>query len=209
MSYGYQGGSGNAYGYPTNTETAGYRHPQPPPPDPLEPEYAGFGIRVGARLLDELFVVLATMVVAFFLGILFAIVRGPKMPSHNMFASMGVSLVVGCIAHAIAEGTGGASLGKMVLGLRVRDENGGRASFGAALGRSFAYLIDAMFFGLVAKSAMDSSPRLQRYGDRWAHTVVVYTRSLNEPERSRSPLVGALVATLFAAVAVSLDTLLF
>ena len=38
--------------------------------------------------------------------------------------------------------------------------------------RSFAYLVDALFFGLVAYHAMKKTAQQQRYGDEWAHTIV-------------------------------------
>ena len=211
MSYGYQGGPrvpANQYDYPSTSQQAGYRYPQPPPPEPLEPEYAGFGVRAGARILDEVFRVLAAMVAGFIAGILHAILLGPVVPGAHLARTIVLSILADVFYFAIAEGTGGATLGKMILGLRVQRENGGRIGFGAAVGRSFAYLLDAQFFALVGYSAMSSSGRKQRYGDRWAHTAVVFTRSLNEPERSVSPVLGAIGALVFSSVLVGLDAII-
>ena len=184
MSYGFQGGSGNAYDYPSISQEAGYRYPQPPPPEPLEPEYAGFGIRAGARILDEIFRFLAAMAAGFAAGMVHAIWFGPMSPGSHLARTLLVSLLADVLYFTVAEGAGGATLGKMICGLRVQRETGGPIGFGAALGRSFAYLLDAMFFGLVAASAMGSSARQQRYGDRWAHTAVVL-QALAERARAR------------------------
>jgi hypothetical protein len=53
-----------------------------------------------------------------------------------------------------------------------------------ALLRSLAYYFDGLFFGLVAYSSMKQSPLNQRYGDRWAHTVVIRAKEL--PSGSRT-----------------------
>jgi uncharacterized RDD family membrane protein YckC len=211
MSYGYQGGPGvpgNTYDYPSTTQQAGYRYPQPPPPEPLEPEYAGFGVRFGARLLDEVFRMMAAMVVGFIAGFVHAILGAPIVPGSHFARTIVVALVADILYFAIAEGMGGATFGKMVLGLRVQREDGGRIGFGAALGRSFAYLLDAQFVGLVGYSAMSSSMRKQRYGDRWAHTAVVFSRSLNEPERSASPVLGAIAGLVLSSLVVGIDAVI-
>jgi uncharacterized RDD family membrane protein YckC len=208
MSYGYQGGSGNPFNYPATTAEAGYRYPQPPPPEPLEPEYAGFGIRAGARILDELFRFLGALVAGFFAGLLHAVLLGPLTPGGHVARTVVVAIFADILYFAIAERAGGATLGKMVCGLRVQRETGGRIGVGAALGRSFAYLLDAQFFGLLAASSISSSLRKQRYGDKWAHTVVVYARSLNEPERSVSPVLGAIGALVFSSLLVGIDAVI-
>ena len=85
----------------------------------------------------------------------------------------GLSLVGGLLHHSLTEGMFGASLGKLICQLRVVTEDGHSITFRKALLRSLAYYFDALFFGLVAYSSMKESPLNQRYGDKWAHTVVV------------------------------------
>jgi uncharacterized RDD family membrane protein YckC len=65
-----------------------------------------------------------------------------------------------------------------MLGLRVRRSDLAPCTVGAAFGRNLAYYIDSFFFGLVAYSSMSKSPRQQRLGDKWAHTVVVKSATL-------------------------------
>jgi uncharacterized RDD family membrane protein YckC len=77
---------------------------------------------------------------------------------------------------ALAEFLGGATLGKVLTGLRVVMH--GRpvvaVTLRAAVIRSAAFLVDSLFFGLVAYSAMGRSRSGQRVGDEWAGTVVVW-----------------------------------
>jgi uncharacterized RDD family membrane protein YckC len=65
----------------------------------------------------------------------------------------------------------GYTVGKRALGLRTVAEDGGRASAKAVLVRSLPLIIEQL--GIVALIAMMRSPRHQRFGDRWAHTLVV------------------------------------
>jgi uncharacterized RDD family membrane protein YckC len=70
----------------------------------------------------------------------------------------------------------GATPGKLVMGIRVRDVEGGRIGFGQSLARNLARLIDAIPYVipyLVGAVAVSRSPRRQRLGDRWADTVVI------------------------------------
>jgi hypothetical protein len=71
----------------------------------------------------------------------------------------------------ICESVHGSTPGKLVLGMVVLQEDGTPCRTQSAVIRSFAYLIDALFFGLIAYSAMQQSPQEQRLGDKWAETV--------------------------------------
>lgn len=68
---------------------------------------------------------------------------------------------------------GGQSLGKKVLGIRVIDARTGKpikGEFGTAIIRQLSLMIP--LFGLVDACMVFSSER-QRFGDKWAHTMVV------------------------------------
>jgi uncharacterized RDD family membrane protein YckC len=186
----------------------------PPAPDPLHglwpqqldpragppPEPAGFGIRVGARVIDAIVNVVAGAVGGgiggFILGALSVAGVIGNGWQHNIKAfaigSIALGMVGTTVCSAIAEGLGGATLGKLACGLRVLRDDYGPCTFGKALGRNAAYYIDALFFGLIAWGSMSKSPAMQRYGDRWAGTVVVKASSLSMPVRS--PAVGIIVA---------------
>ncbi|MET0553447.1 MAG: RDD family protein [Vicinamibacteria bacterium] len=69
--------------------------------------------------------------------------------------------------------TGGRSLGKRALGLRVVSQLGGRASVGSLLVRNMVRLID-LFVGVWL---VMFDPRARRLGDRLAGTLVVHERA--------------------------------
>jgi uncharacterized RDD family membrane protein YckC len=70
----------------------------------------------------------------------------------------------------------GATVGMLITGLRVVDEDGGRPAAAPALLRAVMWVVDDapwILPGLVAFVAAASSPRRQRVGDRAAKTLVV------------------------------------
>jgi uncharacterized RDD family membrane protein YckC len=163
-----------------------------------EPEAAhtvGFWPRVAARFVDGL----AAMVVSFAAGALSgALPAGaasafPKVQMSVIGAAF-VGWIVSILGNAAAEAIGGATIGKLVLGMRVRMVDGSRCTFFPALKRSVAYIWDAFFFGLVAYSAMKKDGYNQRTGDRWADTLVVRVSAIPTGLRLRDlAVVGAAV----------------
>lgn len=80
----------------------------------------------------------------------------------------------------LLEGSFGATLGKLVLGIRVRRPDGSRIGLGAALIRNLARVVDAFPYVipyLVGGIAVSRSDTKQRFGDRWGKTVVVLVGS--------------------------------
>jgi len=181
-----------------------YHTPAPPPVDTapevmLEP--GGFAIRAVAHLIDLGVTMVLGLASGVFAGIVLAVLdrAGSITPGgeQRVGIASGGSFVLGLVAsllyHAIAEGLGGATAGKAIVGLRVLTEDQKPCTFPKALGRNLAYYFDALFFGLVAWSSMSSSPMRQRYGDKWAKTIVVRARSA-QGILTRSPLVGVTVS---------------
>jgi uncharacterized RDD family membrane protein YckC len=87
-----------------------------------------------------------------------------------------VPLVITLAYFVILEGWLGATIGKVVLGIRVRRPDGGRIGFGAAAIRNVARLVDSFPYVipyLVGGIAVGRSDMKQRFGDRWAKTVVI------------------------------------
>jgi uncharacterized RDD family membrane protein YckC len=69
-----------------------------------------------------------------------------------------------------------ATPGKLMVGIRVRKDTGGRIGFGQSLGRNAARLIDGLPYVipyLVGGLVVLGSDTRQRLGDRWASTVVI------------------------------------
>lgn len=144
-------------------------------------DVVGFGRRALARIID----LVAGQLAGFGGGITAAIVlvaleaMGAAAPGwaqrfeHGFLFNMLVGSLASLFGHSVGATISGASLGKALLGLRVARVQGGRAGFKSQFIRELVYFIDGLFFGLVGKSAMDSSPLQQRHGDSWAETVVV------------------------------------
>jgi len=167
-------------------------------------ELPNFRQRAGARIIDTV----AYYAVALFAGISAGIIlvimesSGATDPGWvDRFDESGTAdFLIGTIAsvsfHAICEGYSGASPGKLLLGLRVVNWDGGKVSWYGAFVRSFAFLVDSLFFGAVAYTSMKDSPTQQRYGDKWGNTRVVFAKDLPEASQAAGPvLLGAALSS--------------
>jgi uncharacterized RDD family membrane protein YckC len=87
-----------------------------------------------------------------------------------------IPLLITLAYFVLLEGAFGATVGKLVLGIRVRALDGTRIGFGAAAIRNLARVVDGFPYlipYLVGAIAVSRSEIDQRLGDRWARTVVV------------------------------------
>lgn len=76
--------------------------------------------------------------------------------------------------YTLLEGSGGQTLGKMLLGIQViREGTGGSPGLGRALIRTLLRIIDGLFFYLVGFIVVLVSGKNQRLGDMAAGTLVV------------------------------------
>lgn len=151
----------------------------------------GFWVRAGARVIDTIVHNVVWYVAAFFVGIaisIYAMISGiptsqifSKSESTSAFGFI-LALVGSILYHAISEYLHGASLGKLIFKIHVKNEDGQPISMKAALTRSCAYFIDGLFFGIVAYESMKKSPLNQRYGDKWAKSVVVERNKLTQSQ---------------------------
>jgi uncharacterized RDD family membrane protein YckC len=178
------------------------------------------GVTFWPRALARLIDLLVHFSVSFAAGIFFTImlfIAAAGHPSRLAIARLSrfsitafVMALLGSIAYqAICEGVHGSSLGKLVLSMVVVQEDGSPCRLGSAVIRSFAYVIDGLFFGLIGYAAMQNSPQEQRHGDEWAHTVVC-KRSNAPPAslRGRGRFVAAFVLALMADAAIAMLSLL-
>ncbi len=86
----------------------------------------------------------------------------------------GVFLVVIIAYFILLEGLAGATIGKLLLRLRVRLVDGGRMGLRQAAVRTAWRLVDGILFNLVGWWFITHSPLRQRLGDRRAGTVVLH-----------------------------------
>jgi uncharacterized RDD family membrane protein YckC len=140
-----------------------------------------FWPRAGARVIDATVHFIVAISSGFVFGVILAIVaslqHNPRALTIASRPGGQLTLVffslLGMVAlETVCEGLHGSTLGKLLLGFVVVQENGVPCRMGSALIRSLAYLVDGLFFGLIAYFAMQKTPQEQRHGDEWAHTIV-------------------------------------
>jgi uncharacterized RDD family membrane protein YckC len=180
--------------------------------DATHVHYGKFAVRGGARLIDYIFEVILSAAGGFCAGILLVLMSGPHAlatgagGAASLVVSIGIGLVGNVAYFALGDGVGGATLGKLLLGLRVRQIDLAPCRLSSAIGRDLAFFIDSFFFGMIAYSAMQSSPREQRLGDKWANTVVVREASLPSEAPRPNPwfgiMLGSVARIAFGALAV-------
>jgi len=142
---------------------------------------AGFWIRAAARIIDTILLTIVSGIIGLLVGLVVGLLVANGAMNSSAINALGAvtfwsfvwSLLGDTAYHAIGESMHGATLGKLICGLHVLRPDGSKVSFGSALGRSFAFLIDGLFFGMVGYSSMRSSELRQRYGDKWTNTIVV------------------------------------
>jgi uncharacterized RDD family membrane protein YckC len=165
---------------------------------------AGFGLRLAARLIDVLFGVLV-VALGGSLGVLVLKALVARGAMHGDWAAgarlttpagFAWGLLGGLLYCVTAEAVGGATLGKLILRLRVTAEDLTPSSFKGALLRNAALCVDAL--GVPAYRAMSRSLMNQRYGDQWGHTVVLHATSVPPDSRKGT---GLLLLGLFSATA--------
>jgi uncharacterized RDD family membrane protein YckC len=170
-----------------------------------------FWVRAGAYLIDFAVQSVTSASIGLIVGIIVGIalaVAGRDLASHEQPSrgwSWMLGLVISTAYFTLFEGLYGASVGKLILGMRVIQVDGRPCSLGAAFVRAILRLVDALFFGLVAAASM-KPPLQQRLGDKAARTIVV---GRNDPlVQEHRPwwllLVAALAYLIVAAIGVVL-----
>ena len=148
--------------------------------------YAGFWLRVVAYIIDGILLGVVMWIVNLALGI--GAISDPAQMAQmtdeqamELMGTMGRNLVISQILgvllylvywSAMESSAKQATLGKMVVGIRVTDANGGRLSFGHALGRTAAKFISAIIL-CIGFLMVAFTERKQGLHDRRAGTLVV------------------------------------
>jgi uncharacterized RDD family membrane protein YckC len=139
----------------------------------------GFGLRALARIIDHVVFYVVTFLSSLSVGLIIGIVaaiRRRALPADLGTVSWHIYLaafLAYVLYHSICEGLHGSTLGKLICGIVVISENGERCGVKAAVGRSLAYFVDSLVFGIVAYLSMKDSREQQRLGDKWNDTMVV------------------------------------
>jgi uncharacterized RDD family membrane protein YckC len=186
--------------WPDNDDqNSGSTPPPPPPPPPAPPsgarggQPADIGIRIGARLIDFiiLMIVNAVIIVPFIIGSIFADVTGSA--AFGLGGGGVGGFVAGLIATAInvgyfvwLESSRGMTVGKQLLKLRVVSPNGGNPTVEEAFRRN-AWMLASLIpvvGGLVQLGliiwiivTVTQDPSKQGVHDKWGNGTQVVTTS--------------------------------
>jgi uncharacterized RDD family membrane protein YckC len=106
--------------------------------------YAGFGIRFGAKFLDGLILGVPFMIVFFLVLLPQARVRGPHPPNFLPLMLQFGFIFLQLAYQVFFLGKYGATPGKMVCRLRVVTADGGKIGYGRAVGRFFSEMLSGM-----------------------------------------------------------------
>lgn len=138
-------------------------------------EYKGIGIRFGAQLID--WIVLG--IVYYLIGFALTGKTSWEISGESAIQVITLDFVIFLLYFSLLEGTAGATIGKMVLKIKVVNEDGNPCGLGAAFIRNILRIIDALpFLYIIGMALISRSPKKQRLGDRVAHTVVVGARTV-------------------------------
>jgi uncharacterized RDD family membrane protein YckC len=139
----------------------------------------GVGPRAVAFLIDWL-------LFAFMIAVVWVVSGGVNSSAeNNLITNPNAALELVITAAALVyfgglESAWGTTVGKRALGLRVVMLDATPVTGRAVLIRTLGRILDCFLFTpIVAAIFVWASPRNQRIGDRWAHTVVVRTRRRN------------------------------
>ena len=185
-----QGAYGPSYGPPAPAAGYGTAPYGPPAPATFTPPYAGapsYGAlpaREYKGVMPRLFaVIIDGILTGIGMTLLMAVLGGgvdPEALASGDFAyalSGAPALLMVALAWGypiVFEGLFGGTIGKLVLGMRVVNAEGGNIGLGRALVRNLLRIIDALpFFYLLGAILVASSDTKQRLGDRVAGTYVV------------------------------------
>jgi uncharacterized RDD family membrane protein YckC len=170
---------------PPPAEFSPYAPPAAPltaPPTYLAPmfgattavDYASFGSRFVALLVDQILVTIVSLALIFFIGM--AIAAGGEALAGFQWIMNFASLPVGWLYYAGLESSSQmGTLGKRMLGLKVTDLEGQRIGFGRATGRHFGKILSSLILGL-GFLMMIWDERKQTLHDRMADCLVVRQR---------------------------------
>lgn len=159
--------------------------PPPPvwdaqPPTTAQRDYGGFWIRVVAYIIDGILLNIVFGILSFVTGISLVPASFADMDSADALGAMSLfqilSLVGTWLYFALMESSkGGATVGKMVVGLKVVTDRGERLSFLNATGRFFAKFVSTIILciGFLMVAFTDRKRGLH---DMIAGTLVVTAR---------------------------------
>lgn len=153
-------------------------------PDNLQADvYVGVGRRFLAILIDGIILyVINYFITKAFGGTATSSMSGGMSTGFNLQGPAALIVMLVDLAYYIGmEGMMGATVGKLVCGIRVAMADGSKISMGAAVIRNLLRIVDAIPYlipYLLGAILVWTSPTKQRLGDRVAKTIVVKASAL-------------------------------
>jgi len=142
-------------------------------------EYASFGARFAAALVDGILVNIIAAVLGGIAGGIIGAIAGGGGANRNNVAAFAqivggvIGLVTGWLYSALQESSEKqATIGKKMLGIRVTDLEGNRISFGQATGRHFSKIVSGLIC-LIGYIMAGFTEKKQALHDMMASTLVV------------------------------------
>jgi uncharacterized RDD family membrane protein YckC len=132
--------------------------------------YQGIGPRLVAQIIDGIILMIINWMLgaAMFGGFTFEVF------GFAALSFMGVGMLLFLVYFIVLEGMFGATVGKLVVKLKVVREDGSTCGIGPAVIRNVLRIVDALpFFYLIGLILISRSDKKQRLGDSIAKTVVV------------------------------------
>lgn len=112
--------------------------------DQSMPLYAGFWKRFAAFVIDNLVLLIPSLIVGAIVGLLMAVIFSDSGSSAPIVGNL-VGFLMTWLYYSLMESSGKqATLGKMAVGIKVVDLRGEQISFARATGRFFAKIISAI-----------------------------------------------------------------
>jgi uncharacterized RDD family membrane protein YckC len=140
--------------------------------------YAGFGIRLGAYLIDAVILFVVNMMFAMLTGFAIAATVGAGSrggaPIVIQLILTAINLMVAVGYESILVGKYGATLGKMAVKIKVVTADGGRVSYARAFGRYFAKILSGLTCLIGFIIAAFDNPQRRALHDHICNTRVVY-----------------------------------
>lgn len=166
---------------------------------PAQPAYATLADRFLAQFLDGAVAFIAFVFVGRAVATRYGGLTETGFEMTGLPALLAMSLVAALLFFyfLLLEGAMGATLGKVVAGIKVSSLEGDRPGMRASLIRNLLRLVDGIGVYLVAAIAVMASRRRQRLGDIAAGTIVVKS---NYPRAARLGSLVVLAATFIGGI---------
>lgn len=140
----------------------------------MDKRNAGFGIRLIACLIDGSLVWLPITLAVFLIGTTISTISSLLSGIIILITLMLLQRIIEWLYYAFMTSSYGATLGKMVCGLRVEMVDGSRMDFSKSLFRhTLGYLTSAALFG-IGFLAIIKDPENRGWHDKVSDTAVVY-----------------------------------